>query len=148
MKSIIPSLIIAILFFSCNQKVENKVVVKEQLQIQEINIAKENTLKTFTYEEIAKYTMASIMGQSPKIIKVIKNGNLYYVSYTRKSDNKKFDYKIKFTGNKIIWANIDGRWRDSEYDEKISFRENNQILYIIQSFEDGSEDIEEYKKGQ
>lgn len=38
------------------------------------------------------------------------------VSYIRKSDSQKFSYKIKFDGNKILWANIDGRWRNSEYD--------------------------------
>jgi predicted SnoaL-like aldol condensation-catalyzing enzyme len=148
MKPIIPYFLIIIALFSCNQKEKNKILVKEQIKIQEINTAKENTLKTFTYEDISRYTMASIMGQSPKIIKAIKNGNLYYVSYTRKSDNKKFDYKIKFDGNKIFWANIDGRWRNSQYDEKISFRENRQILFITQVFSDGSEDIQEYKKGE
>ena len=148
MKLIILSLIITILLFSCKQKEENKIVMKEQIQIPKINTTEENNLNTFTYEDVSRYTMASIMGQSPKIITAIKNNNLYFVSYIRKSDNKKFDYKIKFDGNKIIWANTDGRWRDSKYDEKISFRENNQILYINQSFEDGSEDIQEYKKGE
>lgn len=87
------------------------------------------------------------MGQPAKTIKVIKSEDLYYVSYIRKSDSRKFSYKIKFDGNKILWANIDGRWRNSEYDEKISFTEKNNKVSIIQTFSDNSEDIKEYKKG-
>ncbi|WP_456314621.1 hypothetical protein [Pseudomonas shirazensis] len=132
--------------FSCQNNEKKEVIIEQQTENQLLNKYKKYSLKTFTYEDVSRYTMASIMGQSPKIITAIKNNNLYFVSYIRKSDNKKFEYKIKFDGNKIIWANIDGRWRDSKYDEKISFRENNQILYINQSFEDGSEDIQEYKK--
>ncbi len=72
---------------------------------------------------------------------------MYYVSYIRKSDKQKFDYKIKFEEDKIFWANIDGRWRDSKYDEKITFVENGNKLDIIQIFSDGSQDIKVYRKG-
>lgn len=145
MKLIIP-LLMLILNLGVKQNDEKEIIIKNQ--IQNVNKIEEAPLKTFTYEDIARYTMASIMGQPPKIITSIKKGNLYYVSYIRKSDRKKFDYKIKFEGNKIIWSNIDGRWRDSQYDEKISFIENNNKLSIIQTFSDGSQDIQEYKKGQ
>lgn len=146
MKLIIP-LVILILTHICKQNDEKEIII--EYQIQKVNkIEATTTLMTFTYEDVARYTMASIMGQSPKIITSVKKGNLYYVSYIRKSDRKKFDYKIKFNGNKILWSNIDGRWRDSKYDEKISFIEKNNKLSIIQTFSDGSQDIQEYKKGQ
>lgn len=121
---------------------------KESTQIPEITKIEKVVLKNFTYEDVARYTMASVMGQAPKIIKAIKNDDLYYVSYTRKSDKQKFEYKIKFDDDKILWANIDGRWRDSKYDEKISFTENGDKLNIIQTFSDGSEDVQEYQKGE
>ncbi|WP_264523025.1 hypothetical protein [Flavobacterium sp. N502536] len=139
MKLIIPLLI---LILTLSSKQEKEITIKET------NKVEKTTLKTFTYEDIARYTMASIMGQQPKIITAIKKGNLYYVSYIRKSDRRKFDYKIKFYGTKILWSNIDGRWRNSQYDEKINFIENKNKLSIIQTFSDGSQDIQEYKKGQ
>lgn len=143
MKLIIP-LLILIITVSYKQNDDKEIIIKNQ--IQKLNKIDKTPLKTFSNENIARYTMSSIMGQPPKIITAIKKGNLYYVSYIRKSDRKKFDYKIKFDGNKILWSNIDGRWRDSKYDEKITFVERNNKLSIIQTFSDGSEDIQEYKK--
>ncbi|QLC65553.1 hypothetical protein LPB248_04370 [Flavobacterium sp. LPB0248] len=136
-----------ILIFSCNQKEQTKTNLTVETEIPKIKEKEEITLKNFTYEDIARYTMASIMGQSSKIIKVRKKDELYFVSYIRKSDHQKFDYKIKIDGNKILWANIDGRWRDSKYDEKITFVEKDNKLEIIQTFDDNSQDIQEYKIG-
>lgn len=69
------------------------------------------------------------MSQKPKIITAIKKDKLYHISYIRKSDRQKFASKIKFNGNRIMWGNIDGRWRNSQYDEKLSFTEvNNKFL--------------------
>ncbi len=139
--------VIAIFMINCNQK-KNDIQPNEQALPETVIETSDNiVLKNFTYEDIARYAMSSIMGQPSKIIKVIKSEDLYYVSYIRKSDNQKFSYKIKFNGNKILWANIDGRWRNSEYDEKISFVEKNNKVSIIQTFSDNSEDIQEYKKG-
>jgi broad specificity polyphosphatase/5'/3'-nucleotidase SurE len=147
MKSII-SFLVFLLIISCKQSEQKLTVIEEQIQAQEISKVEETILKTFTYEDIARYTMAAIMDQSPKIIKATKNNDLYYVSYIRKSDNQKFEYKLKFNGNEILWANIDGRWRDSQYDEKISFVEKDNKINIIQTFNDGSEYVKEYKKGE
>lgn len=147
MKSII-SFLVFLLIISCKQNEQKEAVIKQQIQTQEISKVEETILNTFSYKDIARYTMAAIMDQSPKIIKATKTNDLYYVSYIRKSDNQKFEYKIKFNGNEILWANIDGRWRNSKYDEKISFVEKDNQINIIQTFSDGSEYIKEYKKGE
>ena len=139
--------IIVIFMINCTQKKKDIQPSEQALPETVIETSDNIVLKNFTYEDIARYAMSSIMGQPSKIIKVIKSEDLYYVSYIRKSDNQKFSYKIKFNGNKILWANIDGRWRNSEYDEKISFVEKNNKVSIIQTFSDNSEDIQEYKKG-
>jgi hypothetical protein len=55
---------------------------------------------------------------------------------------------MKIEGKKIVWANIDGRWRDGQYDERISFEENGNKLIINQIYSDGSVDAKEYKKGE
>ena len=148
---LINTFLIVIMFTNCKQSEQNNEIVQEQIQVTKNEVEpvkiEENILKNFTYEDVARYTMASVMGQPTKIIKATKNKELYFVSYVRKSDNQKFEYKVKFDGNDILWANIDGRWRNSEYDEKISFEENNDKLKIIITFSDSSQDIQEYKKG-
>ncbi|MFV8333670.1 hypothetical protein [Flavobacterium sp. GSP14] len=150
MKVIITFLIV-LMFTNCKQSEQNNVIVQEQIQEtkNEVETVKveENILKNFTYEDVARYTMASVMGQPTKIVKATKNKDLYFVSYIRKSDKQKFEYKVKFDGNVILWASIDRRWRNSKYDEKISFEENNENLKIITTFSDASQDIQEYKKG-
>ena len=148
---LIITFLIAIMFTNCKQREQNNEIVQEQIQETKIEAEtvkiEENILKNFTYEDVSRYTMASVMGQPTKIIKATKNKDLYFVSYIRKSDKQKFEYKVKFEGNDILWANIDGRWRNSEYDEKISFEENDEKLKIITTFSDASQDIQEYKKG-
>lgn len=139
--------LILILMINCNQKKEQIDASEQSFPIPVVRATNNIVLENFSYEDIARYTMSSIMGQPAKTIKVIKSEDLYYVSYIRKSDSRKFSYKIKFDGNKILWANIDGRWRNSEYDEKISFTEKNNKVSIIQTFSDNSEDIKEHKKG-
>lgn len=135
-----------ILIIGCKQDEQKEILVERDNYVQEIKV-KENVLKNFTYSDISRYAITSIMGQPAKTIKVSKADDLYFVSYVRKSDKQKFDYKIKFEENKILWANSDGRWRDSEYDEKITFEENDMTLKIIQTFSDNSQDIHEFKKG-
>ncbi len=142
---LIYAIIIVIMFANCKQKEQNNEI--PQGDILEIK-KEENILKKFTYEDVARYTMASVMGQKTKIIKATKNKELYLVSYVRKSDKQKFNYKVKFEGNKILWANIDGRWRNSEFDEKLSFEEKDDFVKIIQTYSDGSEDIQRYKVGE
>ena len=142
---LIYAIIIVIMFANCKQKEHNNEI--PQGEILEIK-KEENILKKFTYEDVARYTMASVMGQETKIIKATKNKELYLVSYVRKSDKQKFNYKVKFEGNKILWANIDGRWRNSEFDEKLSFEEKDDFVKIIQTYSDGSEDIQRYKVGE
>jgi hypothetical protein len=151
MKLIITFLIV-ILFTSCKHNEQNNEIVQEKIQetdtaVETVKI-EENILKNFTYEDVARFTMASVMGQPTKIIKATKSKDLYFVSYITKSDKKKFEYKIKFEGNTILWANFDGRWRNSEYDEKISFEEGAEKLKIITTFSDMSKEVQEYKKGE
>jgi hypothetical protein len=108
----------------------------------------EGELKNFTKEDVARFAISSIMGQPSNKIKVRLENELYYVSYVRKSDSQKFNYKIKIDGKTIVWASIDGRWRDEQYDERISFEENENKLTITQIYSDGSVDAKEYKKGE
>lgn len=131
--------IILIITFSisCSQKKQDN-----NLSTQESEI----TLTNFSYNEIAKYIISTLMHQSPEIMTVKQENDLYIVSYIRKSDKQNFTYKIKFESDTAIWANIDGRWRNGPYDEKIKFQESNNVLKIEITYSDGSKSTEIFKK--
>ena len=101
-------------------------------------------LKQFTYEDVAIFTIACVMGQDPGSIEAKLEVDVYHLKYSRKSDSKMFFYKVKFKGSQVVWGLEDGRWRDSDADEKISFIEKGNRVEIIQTFSDGSESIDKY----
>lgn len=131
------------ILISCNKKQE---IVEAPIGQEQPIIQEKELLNNFSYEDVAKYTISTIMGKSPKIMSVDKKNDLYIVSYIRKSDKQKFTYKIKFESDTVIWANIDGRWRDNPLDEKIKFQEIGKKLKIKTLYSDGSLGTEEFSK--
>lgn len=99
-------------------------------------------LKNFTYEDIARYGIASSMYEPINIIKSRKKADYYYVYYVRPSDSKYFDFKVKFDGNRVIYGDVNGRWQDTELDEKITFEEIGDKVNIMSAGE-----TVQYKKG-
>jgi hypothetical protein len=87
------------------------------------------------------------MDQPVKNIDVRKSEEIYYVSYKRKSDSQKFDFKVIFSDNNIVWGNLDGRWRTDKFDEKLTFYENSDTLSILQKYSDGSKDFKQFILG-
>jgi hypothetical protein len=140
-KTLLSILLLIITLSSCgNKKSEEKTnssTDSKTVELPEIN---------YTQSDIAKYTISAIMNQPTDIISVKENEGIYYVSYTRKDDSKKSEYKIKISGNKVIWGNKDGRWRDSKFDENINYFKKNNLIKIVQTFSDGSQSVKEFKK--
>lgn len=87
------------------------------------------------------------MNQPVDIMNVMRENNLIYVSYDRKKDGVTFYYKINLVGNKIIWGNTEGRWRNSKYDVNIYFYQYNDTLEIEQKFPDGSKIVNYFRHG-
>lgn len=143
-------LIVLVYSTSCgNSPTTNEQVLSEQqTPIVRPEEKQKAILIDFSNEDVARFAISSIMGQPSKTIKVTNENGVYLASYIRKSDSKKFDYKIRIDGESIVLANLDGRWRDTEYDERIIFEEHDHKLKIIQTFSDGSVDIKEYLKGE
>ena len=131
----------------CNTEQSKQVSRDAQSAVLENDKMEKQNLQSFSKEDIARYAISSVMGQPSKSIEVRFANPLYIVSYVRQSDQKQFEYKVKIDGITIVWANIDGRWRDSEYDEKLSFEERDNKVEIIQTFSDGSVDKKQYNKG-
>lgn len=125
------------------QPIEDKVEIPAPTKLKE----KEAPKKNFSEAEIAKYAIAAIMGRPPETMKVIDKYRTYHVSYIRKSDKKKFHYKVEIEGDdKIIWAMDKGRWRTGVYDDVINFYEKGNTLTIVQKFSDGSKSVKEFTK--
>lgn len=107
----------------------------------------EKLLVKFKFEDVARYAISTVMDQPVKSIDVRKSGEIYYVSYIRKSDSQKFEYKVIFSDNNIVWGNLDGRWRTDKFDEKLTFYENSDTLSILQKNSDGSKDFKQFILG-
>jgi hypothetical protein len=121
--------------------------ITEQTPSSISNASHEIFLKNFTFEDIARFAISTSMQEPIKIFKSSKQEKYYCVSYVRPSDSQKFEFKVKFEGNKIIYGDLYGRWQDTEYDEKLSFEESDDGLNIITTYSDGSQGVEKYKKG-
>jgi hypothetical protein len=150
-----PTKFLSLLFFiasltncSIPSTKTEQVSTVNQTQIAPTEKSKKVELKNFSKEDVARFAISTIMGQPSKTINVGLQNGLYYVSYVRKSDSKKFVYKIKIEEWAIVWGTLNGRWRDEDYDEKISFVEDNNKIKITQTFSDGSSDTKEFKKGE
>jgi len=100
--------------------------------------------RNYTYNEIAKYAIATLMFQHPENLTVKNEGEIYIVSYFK--DSQQYNCKIKFNQDQIIWGVADGRWREHPMDEKLSYKEVGNELQIIQHFTDGSNSIKEFQK--
>jgi hypothetical protein len=107
-----------------------------------------NGLKNFTKEDVARFAVSTVMNRPSKSMQVITEGDLCFVSYTRETDGKQFQYKTKLVGNAVVWANIDGRWRDAPEDERLRFTEQGDTLVLEQVFSDGTGDVKKFAKGQ
>ena len=104
---------------------------------------------SFTEQQICIATIASTMGRDPSIIKINSlKGNVTYLSYVRKDDGKKWAYRCKLDGNKVIWASDTGRWRDGQYDSIITFSVNSNKINISEKYDDGSGETKTYNSNQ
>ena len=125
---------------------QNEILTNTETVIEKPVVKEKVLLENFSFKDVAKYVMSTVMGQNPNIMSVDIKDDLYIVSYVRKSDKQKFTYKFKFDSDIVTWANIDGRWRDTPLDETIRFEERGNTLKIFTTYSDGSTGIEEFKK--
>lgn len=116
---------------------------KQEPSSKENTISEKVELINFSNDDIARFAISSIMGTPSKKIKVRYENGIYYLSYIRKSDSTKWENRIKIEGREIFWATLEGRWRISKEDEKISFEEIGSKLKITQVFSDGGVVIKE-----
>jgi hypothetical protein len=106
---------------------------------------------SFELEAICRTALASIMGRDPKIVQVTRTtSDVLFLSYVRPIDNFVWAYRCKIQGNRVIWADDPGRWREEPKDNKVFFEivGGGKQLRIIEDHGDGSATNELFERDQ
>lgn len=103
----------------------------------------------FSAPQICKAGIAAIMGRDPgtMITQPISNG-VYQVAYMRSDDGKRFTYKCKIERNRILWGNIDGRWRNHSADSMVTYMVDGDRIIVTDNFGGGSALKKQYSLSQ
>ncbi|KWT98929.1 hypothetical protein APQ14_19615 [Vibrio toranzoniae] len=110
---------------------ENKIIAEEKAPPKKKgNLSVEN----FDESQVCKAVIATVMGRSPKIMKVYKE-NVFevFVSYVL-DDGVMWKYRCDFGLYSVDWQRVGGNWVKTNLDVK----EINQILIVTQTHDDGS----------
>jgi hypothetical protein len=96
----------------------------------------------FEAEAICRAAIASITDRDPKIMQVTRTvGSVLFLTYVRPIDNFIWTYRCRIEGNRVVWADEPGRWReDNLRDDKMYFEivDAGKQLRIINNHDDGS----------
>ena len=109
------------------------------------------TAAPYAPEAICRTAIASIMGRDPKIVRVTRTtSDVLFLSYVRPIDNFVWAYRCKIQGNRVIWADDPGRWREGPKDDKVFFEivGDGKQLRIIENHRDGSATKELFERDQ
>jgi hypothetical protein len=76
----------------------------------------------FEPEAICRAAIAFIKDRDPKLIKVslVRDG-VFFLTYARPIDSFVWTYRCRIEGNRVVWADEPGRWRNEPKDDRISF---------------------------
>jgi hypothetical protein len=71
---------------------------------------------------ICRTVITAITDRDPKLMQAQTGPDgVVMLTYARPIDNFVWAYRCRLEGNRVIWANEPGRWRDSAKDDKIFF---------------------------
>lgn len=103
-------------------------------------------LNPFSKKQICKAAISTVMGRNPSVMSIDRvSGNIIYVSYVRADDGSHWSYRCKLNGSRVVWSSKTGRWRNSQFDSKITFSVNGKTLSITESYSDGSATHKSFK---
>lgn len=96
----------------------------------------------FNVGHLCRAAISIVMERPVGIIRLDSmNQSQATVSYHRPDDGMLWQQKCKVEGDHIVWAALDGRWRDDyRWDERLNFYHGNdgESLTIKQQYPDGS----------
>jgi hypothetical protein len=96
---------------------------------------------SFDPPAICRTAIAAIMDRDPKLMRTRTAADgIVMLTYARPIDNFVWAYRCRLDGNRVIWANEPGRWRDKAKDDKILFEVvgNGSQLRIIDNHPNGT----------
>ena len=77
---------------------------------------------TFETKAICRTAIAVVMDRDPKLIQATDAPEgVVVLTYARPFDNFVFTYRCRLEGDRVVWADEPGRWRDGARDAKVSF---------------------------
>lgn len=99
------------------------------------DVAAANSLKVksepFMARDICKAGIAKIMGRDPSTMSSRPSPDeTIKVTYVRADDGKRFSYKCKTDGNRILWGGSEGRWRTDPSDPVLTFEVKGNVISI------------------
>jgi hypothetical protein len=111
------------------------------LSILLVSLARASAEPAFEVEAICRTAIGSLMDRDPKMMEItLTAGDVLFLTYVRPIDNFVWTYRCRIEGNRVLWANEPGRWRDDPKDEKVFFEivDGGRQLRIIKDNGDGS----------
>ena len=76
----------------------------------------------FEARAICRTAIAFIMERDPKLVQATDTPDgVVILTYARPFDNFVFTYRCQIEGDRVVWADEPGRWRDGPRDAKVSF---------------------------
>ena len=77
---------------------------------------------TFETKAICRTAIAVLMDRDPKLLQATDaSDGVVVLTYARPFDNFVFTYRCRIEGDRVVWADEPGRWRDGTKDAKVSF---------------------------
>jgi hypothetical protein len=105
------------------------------------NVSLASAAPAFENEAICRAAIASIMDRDPKMMQIARiAGDVVFLTYDRPIDNFVWTYRCRIEGNRVVWGDEPGRWRDGPKDDKVFFEvvEGGKQLRIVKAHGDGS----------
>jgi hypothetical protein len=76
----------------------------------------------FETKAICRTAIAVIMDRDPKQLQATDAPDgVVVLTYARPFDNFVFTYRCRLEGDRVVWADEPGRWRDGAKDAKVTF---------------------------
>lgn len=76
----------------------------------------------FETKAICRTAIAVLMDRDPKSLQTSDAPDgVVVLTYARPFDNFVFTYRCKLEGDRVVWADEPGRWRDEAKDARVSF---------------------------
>jgi len=90
---------------------------------------------------ICRTAIAAIMDRDPKLVHpTVAADGVVVLTFARPVDNFVFTYRCRLEGDRVLWADEPGRWRDGAKDKKVFFEivGDGAQLRIIEIHADGT----------